>query len=257
MLAAQPEVVAQLHRVAELVAGSPHTDWWFTSVVEREQWAVQWEGAMPIAPLTEHPGVLTEARQEQIEGEARARRERPEDPSENSTGNWWSKPPFAVPSSTRALAGGAPVKLSCVEDGFGWERGETQRLSVPGGLRVLEIDSAAAWADLCRRFPLEATGEVRHDWFRTTGRAGTWIIPDWAAVAEAYDAVHLQVGAYLAAVGTAIDVPADSGFEGAASVIAGWDPDETFWFTHRVRYTGEPVAWEAVDTDGGRRWSRY
>lgn len=101
------------------------------------------------------------------------------------------------------------------------------------------------------------TGEVRHDWFRTTGRAGTWLIPDWAAVADAYDAVHLQVGAYLAAVGTAIDVPADSGFEGAASVIAGWDPDETFWFTHRVRDTGEPVVWEAVDTDGGRRWSRY
>lgn len=257
LLAGQPEIIDQLRRVAEVVAGSPHTDWWFTPTVEDGQWAVQWEGATPVAPLTEHSEVLKEARQAQIEGEARARRERPDDLSENWTGSWWSKPPFAVPSSTRALAGGAPVKLSCVEDGFGWDRGEAQRLGVPPGLRIFEIDSAAAWADLCRRFPLEVTAEVRHDWFRTTGRAGTWIIPDWAGVAETYDAVHLQVGAYLAAAGRVIPVAPGSGFSDAASMIAGWDPDETFWFTHRVRYTDEPVAWVAVDTDGGRRWSNY
>lgn len=97
VLAAQPEVVAQLRRVAEAVAGSPHTDWWFTPTAEDRQLAVQWEGTMPIPPLTEHSEALNEARQAQIVGEARARRERPEDPAESWSGNWWSNPRSRCP----------------------------------------------------------------------------------------------------------------------------------------------------------------
>ncbi len=70
------------------------------------------------------------------------------------------------------------------------------------------------------------TAQKRHDWYRTTGRDGRWVMPDWSRVAEMYGGVHLTVTGYLAAAGTAIDVDDD-----AASVIAGWAPDETHWLT--------------------------
>jgi hypothetical protein len=31
---------------------------------------------------------------------------------------------------------------------------------------------------------------------------------------------------------------------GTASLIAGWDPDATYWFTDRVRYAGGLRKWE-------------
>lgn len=66
------------------------------------------------------------------------------------------------------------------------------------------------------------------------------MVPDWAQVAEHYDAVHLQVGAYLAAAGVAIAI--DDG-SGTASVIAGWNPDETSWFTSNIAYGDERHRW--------------
>ncbi|XGU20220.1 hypothetical protein ACETU7_04255 [Rhodococcus sp. 3Y1] len=40
-----------------------------------------------------------------------------------------------------------------------------------------------------------------------------------------YDAVHLTMMAYLTTPGIAIPLSANSG----ATVLAGWDPDATFW----------------------------
>lgn len=84
--------------------------------------------------------------------------------------------------------------------------------------------STRALADLCARFPLEVTAQKRDDWFRTTGRTGRWDIPDWQRVAAHDAGVHLTVSGYLTAAGTAIPVDSTT-----ASVIAGWNPDETYW----------------------------
>lgn len=266
VLAAYPEIVEELRRFARAVAGSPHADWWFTPLDAGAQWAVQHEGLPFVPPMEADRAALAEARQLRRAREQRVLEERPADPTANRSGEWWSRPPFAAPATTRATADGSPVKLWCTEDSFGWEELEAQRLGVPAGVRVFEIDSADAWAELCARFPFDTTGEVRHDWFRTTGRDGTWLVPDWGEVAREYDAVHLQVGAYLAAAGTAIPVPLEpaaggghrespvSGSTAAASVIAGWDADETFWFSDRVRYLDSPVTWIADDTGGTRTW---
>jgi len=91
---------------------------------------------------------------------------------------------------------------------------------------VLEIDGPEAWADLCGRFPLEVTASRRHNWYRATGRAGRWVVPDWSRVARHVDAVHLSVAGYLTTAGRAIPVGDDG-----ASVLAGWDPDQTFWLS--------------------------
>ena len=78
------------------------------------------------------------------------------------------------------------------------------------------------------------TAQRRHDWYRATGREGRWVIPEWAAVAERYDGVHLSVEGYLEAATTAIPVS-----DGWASVIAGCDPDTTWWLSDAVTPTGE------------------
>lgn len=94
------------------------------------------------------------------------------------------------------------------------------------------------WAALCRRHPLDVTASRRHDWYRTTGRDGSWVQPDWSAVAQETDAVHLTMRGYLTTAGLAVPVS-----EGVASVLAGWDPDATYWF-----------AGAAVDPGTARDW---
>ncbi|MFX1760442.1 MULTISPECIES: hypothetical protein [Rhodococcus] len=67
---------------------------------------------------------------------------------------------------------------------------------------MLEIHGPDDWVQLCRRFPLEAIAQKRPGWYRTTGRDGRWVLPDWRAVAEVYGGVHLNVAGYLAAAVT-------------------------------------------------------
>lgn len=242
VLAGSEQMRAALARVAEHVADSVHTLWWTAPVAMRSQWVVDWEGAPSPGSPVDPVALLREARERDQEAERTALRERPEDPTASWSGDWWSRPPWDLPSSAGELWDGSPAGLWFVEDSLGWERAETQHLGIRPGVAVYEIDSAHAWARLCARFPCDVTGQKRHDWYRTTGRAGRWVIPDWAQVAEHYGAVHLPVAAYLSAAGTVIPVG-----EGADSVIAGWDPDQTYWFTPDVRRGDEPVAW-TLDT---------
>ena len=240
-----------LGRVAEHVAASTETVWWRTPVAERSQWSVQWDDDPPIEMPVEPRDVLVAAREADVAAEQEASRQRPKDPAASWSGEWWSRPSTRIPSSARELFDGSSAGLWLVEDSLGWEAATTTRLGIAPGLRVYEIDTVEAWAELCRRFPLEQTAQKRHDWYRATGRTGRWVVPDWALVAEHYDGVHLQVATYLTAAGTAILVDTDT-----ASVIAGWNPDQTFWFTSNVRHVDEPVAWRREDEAGEVVWRR-
>ena len=227
MLAATPELRAPLARIAAAIAGSPHSAWWATPAAP-EQWTVAFDG-LPI-PGASDAGRVREAverwRAATIAEEAAARRDRPSDPAAPWSGTWWSRPPADLIRTTRALPGRGPVGLRLVEDGLGWEAAAARRAHIPADTRVLEIDGPEAWAELCRRFPLDVTSSRRHDWYRATGRNGRWVVPDWSAVRGSVDAVHLSVAGYLSTAGRAIAVAGD-----AASVLAGWDPDATFWLT--------------------------
>ena len=63
-------------------------------------------------------------------------------------------------------------------------------VGLPG--RVLEIRCAEDWLRLCRAHPLEVSASRRHDWYRTTGMVGPWVIPDWSTVAQEADASTSQ-----------------------------------------------------------------
>jgi len=73
--------------------------------------------------------------------------------------------------------------------------------------------------------------------WRVTRWTGTWLIPDFTAVAEDYDAVHLSIAGYLATAGRVLPV-GDS-----CTVLAGWDPDQTYWLTDTLTVAGPATIW--------------
>ena len=241
VLLEREEMRGSLERIARHLAAAPVTREWSAAADPAHQVAMLWEGADPV-PVRGR-SALAAAREHLREMEIRAHRERASDPRASISGEWWSAPrwPSPVPHTTTSSPDGSPYGALLVEDAFNWATGESIGLGAPEGLRILELDSAEVWADLCRRFPLDVTAQRRHDWYRVTGRDGAWVIPDWAAVAAEYDAVHLPISGYLELAGRAIPVTDDT-----ASVIAGWDPDATYWFTDRVRFVG-----------ARRRWSQH
>jgi hypothetical protein len=241
LLLERQEMRESLERVARHLSAAPVTRSWSDPIDARAQVSMLWDGADPIAVCDAEGTALAGGSAHLRRMEERARRERDADPRAHVSGEWWSAPrwPAPVPQSTALSPDGSPHGAPLVEDDFGWEEAYSVRLEVPAGLKILDIASAEVWADLCRRFSIDVTAQKRHDWFRTTGRDGAWVVPDWAAVAAQYDAVHLPITGYLSAAGRAIPVMA-----GTASLIAGWDPDATYWFTDRVRYAGGLRKWE-------------
>ncbi|WRS30973.1 hypothetical protein U6G28_04625 [Actinomycetaceae bacterium MB13-C1-2] len=256
-LAASDPMRRELRRIAEHLLASPYSAWWFTPADPESQQVVVWEDDQKHQPLplevslADPSEALRSSRKKLIEQEEEAKFEQPADPVKCYSAEWWSRPSSKLSSTTRTLFDGSPVGLWAVEDGFNWKSAYSYAVEVPDGLRVYEIDSARAWVKLCWQFPMDCSARKRHDWYMTTGRTGRWAMPDWARVAERYDGVHLQVGAYLEAAGTAIPVD-----EETATVIAGWDPDTTYWFAPGIRYLNDPVRWKLVPRGMENTWQR-
>ncbi len=182
--------------------------------------------------------------------EERSAARRPADPAANWSGHWWSTPaPSRLAATTRALPGLGAAGLALVEDGPGWTTARCQPVSPRPAARVCEITGPDDWAQLAARYPLEVTRSRRHDWWRVTGWTGTWLIPDYSAVAADYDAIHLTVLGYLTTAGR--DLPA----AGARTMLAGWDPDTTYWLTDSLVPAGPATRWEQLD-DHPVRWIR-
>ena len=258
VLAGKPELDGGLARIATWLA--PHAPDWWRAPMAPEQWTIGWWGHDP-REVTQSVTGWREATVAAEERAAAQRREnqveypkegwsptpglRPADIDAPIGGIWWSFPDGV--SSTRAV-GGVPLGLDLTEDT------DVDGVSVapaqgPENPRVLEIDTPRVWVDLCRAHPLDVTASRRHDWYRVTGRDGDWVIPDWAAVAEDYDAVHLTTAAYLAGATRSLEVD-----QRLATMIAGRGPDATVWLT--PVQVGTPRAW-SFDREADRavRWS--
>lgn len=240
VLASAEELTGELRRVAEHVATSELTAMW-NAPSAGKQYAVSFEDRPhQVTPVDQTATVLKDWRSQAIRAEAemapkRWRRHRP------TSGEWWSGPSWVTPQTTGIGPDGSPFGLWFVEDSFGWETGTTTRVVMLPAKQVFEIQSADDWAYLCRRFPVTVTYSKGPDWERTTGRSGGWVVPDWYEVAQNYSGVHLTIAAYFALAGVSIDVGND-----LASVIAGWAPDQTIWFTPDLRYIGEEETWDRV-----------
>ena len=251
---ARPEVVAALRPIADAVAAHPAAAWWGEPLDRSAQSHVRYwfkELEPPLDPVDVRPA-LRRWRKQRVEAERRLA----DHPRWRSTGGqWWSDPAFSGAAwTTPSLPGPGPLRLYCTEDSMGWERARAHSVVVDERARVFEVDGPEAWARLVDAYPLEVTYGKRGDWWRTTGRDGRWWIPDWAAVAEDYDAVHVTVLGYLATAGRAVPTP------GGATVLAGWGPGHTCWLRpDRLAYTDVVEQWHrtrSAEVDGASTWRR-
>lgn len=240
VLAADDAMTPVLAAVAIEVARSPEARAWGERIDPDDQWTVHFDGAD--LPAADPRPLLRRWRGDTTRHElASAAR----DPGERWSGIWWSTPPRVLAVTTGSGPIGEPLRLRNVEDGMGWQSARVRRVSVPEG-RVVEITGPEDWAALCQRHPLVVTASRRGDWEHIAGHRGVWVQPDWASVAGEAVGVHVSVAGYLATAGRGIAVG-----EGGMSVMAGWSPDETFWFDP-VSPTGSDEHWVRDEPSG--RW---
>jgi hypothetical protein len=231
---AADEIGAVLEPVARAVTAAPATRWWSGPVDrDRQQYAqfLSRDGDFDMEPpaLTGAADRVARWREQSAERERAAAR-LPSDPAANYTDWWWSAPALAgLISTTRSVPGLGALRLSLVEDSLGWPEALCWPLTPRSAARVYEIRGPQDWTALVERYPFEVTKSRWHDWFKVTGRAGTWLIPDYAAMAADYDGVHLTLGGYLTTAGRALPVDGTAQPGTAATMLAGWDPDLTYW----------------------------
>jgi len=164
-------------------------------------------------------------RAESLENERQFLEYQIEDPDRHIGGEWWSIP-FAngTTETTRARDGIGALGVFLEEDSSSNEA-RVQPVRIYGAPRIYEITGPQDWANLVDTYPLPVPASRRSVWYDTTGEYRDWFIPDWVSVSADYDAVHLTMMAYLTTPGVAIPLSANAG----ATVLAGWDPDATFW----------------------------
>ena len=243
-----PRLIEALERVAEHVASTGIIQSWMGASTQANQWMITWTGES--AEGQWEPGLEPAQSQlkawnlDLVEQERASKGELREKMDTLASGHWWSNPPGGLYRSSGTFDNGAPIGMLCVEDGMGWREATVQRLQIECRKPVFHITEPGHWAQLCRRYPLEISATMRRNWFETTSRDGLWVQPDWQAVAEDYDGVHLGLGAYLAGAGEIIEVDAER-----ASLIAGWNPDETYWFTDAVLRVGAARPWMIAEED--------
>jgi hypothetical protein len=242
-----PEAVREaLRPIAAAIADAPESGWWTSPADLARQRYAQFLGDHPFdePELSGSAQRVAAWRADTVRREESLRGQEAE-PLGAWSGSWWSVPAMSgLPVTTRARPGLGAVRLVLVEDKMGWKSARCWPLTPRAGARVYEVDGPAAWAALVTRYPLDVSRSRRHDWWRATGRTGRWLIPDYQAVAEDYDAVHVSVLGYLTTAGVAGPAGTD---DGARTLLAGWDPDATWWLTDSLAPAGPPENWVTDD----------
>lgn len=242
VLAGDPDVVTALYPIASAITSAAAAAWWNTPAdLDALRYTSRYDQQPTPPTLSGAAARLRQWRERTITEDARVAAERPADPVAPYSGTWWSTPaPAALVTTTRPLPGLGSVRLIWEEDSPGEDRAAIWPVATTRAPRVWEVDRPDAWAGLVERYPLDVTHARRHDWYRTTGRDGAWCIPDWPAVAADWDAVHVSVAGYLTTATRALPLAGGR----AATVLAGWNPDETWWLTDVLAAsTDQPQTW--------------
>jgi hypothetical protein len=219
------DAVESLLPVADALARAPGAQWWWEPPNRGSQ---RWLGG---AGQPARGAALTAALRARADADAeeedRTARDRPWPPNQDSvySGTWWSPPLGGGVFTSAGPVGPLPaVEAGCEPDSAGEERFEVWAVGISLEARIWNITGPDDWTRLVTRYPRDVTASRRHDWFAFTGRDGRWLLPDWPRAASDWDGVHLSVAGYISASGPAIPAGED-----AATVLAGWGPDETLW----------------------------
>ena len=238
--------------VAVAAAALPDVRWWTEPVDGHRQRYTQFldNHSLPEPVLAGAAG-LVRAWLANTRDDERSAPDRPEEPAASYGGRWWSSPAHSgLPVTTRGLPTLGAVGLVLVEGGPGGLPARCWPVAPQDGARVYEVWGPGQWAELVDRYPLDVSKSRRHDWWRATGRAGRWMIPDYAAIAADWDGIHVSVVGYLTTAG--IPLPAGGG---AWTMLAGWDPDATWWLNDVLSFTSPPEEWRE-DDQALFRWAR-
>ena len=239
---------AQLFRpLAEAVASAPAANWWWEPADLRHQ---RWVGCAHHRTLARGGDVAraveaaeeNAAAEEQAMARDRALAARRAGAEGAVSGTWWSGPLGGTVWTSRGNIGDLPaVRLACAEDPLGEEEFEVWAVEIDPAARVYEVHEPGDWGRLAAAHPRDVTASRWHDWSRWTGREGRWILPDWRSVAAQWDGVHVSVAGYLSTAGMAVD----SG-DAAATLLAGWDADQTLWLRDVFTGTRQLTTWHGT-----------
>lgn len=218
--AADPGLVAALRPVAEAVASSPASAWWSTPVdLAALRYASRFDDDHPPSPptLTDPRERLDRWRAGILEEERAAASKRPADLGAPISGYWWSSPEMAsLVTTTRPLEGLGSIELGWEEDSFG----QRSAVIACAPTRLAQDHRPRRW--------LAHSGLARRR--RRVGRG------------------PLVRRGYLTTATRALDV----GDGDSATVLAGWDPDQTWWLTDALATTAShPESWENADQPSG------
>jgi hypothetical protein len=221
-----PELVVPLQSIARTFADLPTFDWLWSNLSYSAQRSVQWS-------RDEEPLSASPPRSDQADGPRLGERL-------EVRGAWWSGPTGVLPT-TRRVEGIGALGLVLVEDGFGEEGANVWQINVSHSARVYEVTANSDWQKLVASYPKDVTKNRQESW-AWTGWNGKWLLPNWSAVSHDWDAVHLSVSAYLSLAGVRLSVGPH-----ASTMLAGWNPDETYWLRPEVSTADQPP----------ERWVRY
>ncbi len=237
----------ELRPLAEDVVAAVAPYGWWEPVERSDQRLLLWDGQPEIVGDGIETFVREGVDRARAENEAGLVRHRPRRGKRNVGAAWWSAPGFApLTWTTRNVP---PLPSSALLAFF-----DTFRPFEPTGARVfaLEIDPSARvyevnepedWRRLVGEFPMDVTGTHDGEWRRWGDVTGPWSLPDWEAVTERYDGVHVSVGGYVASCGLALRVG------NAYTMLSAWIPDATFWLRDVAvdrrllgRWEGDPTS---------------
>jgi hypothetical protein len=232
-----PVLQPALRAMAARLSRAEGCRWWWSRIDRPAQGYVQWterDGPAPV--LGQAADVLRNVSAEDDERERSMHRYRRRRAGKGPHGEWWIHPfPGAISTTRRAGRLGA-LLLAGQEDGFGDTEAAVWPLAVSDTARIFEVDSPRAWQELVSGYPRPATSSYRHTW-AWTGWDGDWLAPRWSAIARDWDAIHLTVAGYLSTAGSPLPVGI------GRTMLAGWNPDQTYWLTDVLTHGGQAQAW--------------
>jgi hypothetical protein len=122
------------------------------------------------------------------------------------------------------IRSGAHAELACgSSDWHAVYPVQQVRLQVSSTARVYEVDSAADWHDLVRRYGDWATHPGSGDNLRDAAGIDNGPAPTWSRVADDYDGVHLSFAGLL----TGLYVPHTTA--GVSTTLWAWNWESTHW----------------------------
>lgn len=249
-----PALIEALAPLAQQVNDSGILQRWMAQSTMDNQWLLRWRGEDSQGVWV--PGLSPVSQQfeawksELLATEHRDRKNLKKPAKKAVSGVWWSNPPGGLFRTYGTFDDGAPIGLYCQEDGLGWREASIQRIELGVSKPIFHIETSEHWVELCRKYPADVSAGRRGVWYELTGREGLWVQPDWQAVAQNYDGVHLGLAAYLSSAGEELKVN-----EEYSSIIGGWNPDETYWFTDFAKRVGSEQYWKITDFGAYERWA--